>query len=125
MSQNSLVKPFAAGAVAYAVQNYYLNKGQTQSMYFGAAVGAGQYMAEMFAPTIKQTLGASGGSLMEKVSEIGAAGAAAYALNKYLLKNESYRDNMMQDLSTVVIANVASELIDDFFAGKQLDYFNN
>ena len=125
MSKNSLVKPFAAGAIAYGVQNYYLNKGSQQAMYFGASVAAGQYLADMFSPTIKSTLGTSAGSLLEKVSEIGASGAAAYALNKYLLKNESYRDNMTQDLACVIVANVGSELIDDFFAGRQLNYFTD
>ena len=125
MSKNSLVKPFAAGAIAYGVQNYYLNKGSQQAMYFGASVAAGQYVADMFSPTIKSTLGTSAGSLMEKVAEIGSAGAAAYALNKYLLKNESYRDNMTQDLACVIVANVGSELIDDFFAGRQLNYFTD
>ena len=125
MSKNSLVKPFAAGAIAYGVQNYYLNKGNQQAMYFGASVAAGQYIAEMFSPTIKSTLGTSAGSLLEKVAEIGSSGAAAYALNKYLLKNESYRDNMTQDLATIVIANVGSELIDDFFSGRQLNYFTD
>ena len=91
MSKNSLVKPFAAGAIAYGVQKYYLNKG-SQAMYFGASVAAGQYVADMFAPTIKATLGTGVGGLMEKVSEIGASSASAYALNKYLLKNESYRE---------------------------------
>ena len=125
MSKNSLVKPFAAGAIAYGVQNYYLNKGSQQAMYFGASVAAGQYLADMFSPTIKSTLGTSAGSLLEKVAEIGSSGAAAYALNKYLLKNESYRDNMTQDLACVIVANVGSELIDDFFAGRQLNYFTD
>ncbi len=125
MSKNSLVKPFAAGAIAYGIQNYYLNKGSQQSMYFGASVAAGQYIADMFSPTIKSLVGAGAGGLLDKVAEIGSSGAAAYALNKYLLKNESYRDNMTQDLASIVIANVGSELIDDFFSGRKLDYFTD
>lgn len=124
-SKSSMIKPLAGAGVAYAVQKFYLNKDQTQAMYFGASVGAGMYVAEMVSPMLKPALGATAGSLVEKVVELGSSAGSAYALNKYVLKNESYRDNMMNDLGTIVVANVASEFIDDFFSNRQLDYFRD
>lgn len=124
-SSNSVMKPLFAGAVAFGIQRYYLNKDQNQAMYFGGAVAAGQYVADMFSPSLKPMFGATGGSLIEKVVELGSSGASAIVLNKYVLKNESYRDNMMQDASTIVVANVASELLDDMWNNKKIDYFSD
>ncbi len=124
-SSSNVIKPLSAGVVAYGVQKYYLNKDNNQAMYFGASVGAGMLASGFITPMLKPALGATAGSLMEKVAEMGATAGSAYALNKYVLKNESYRDNMVADIGTIVVANVASELIDDFLTGKPLNYFTD
>ncbi len=124
-SSNSLIKPMASGAVAFAVQNFYFKKSQQQSIYFGVAVGAGMVASGFVSPMISGAVGGTAGSLMEKVIELGASGGSAMALNKYILKNDSYRDNMITDFATIVVSNIASELIDDFLSGKKLDYFSD
>lgn len=123
--QNNIVKPLSAGVVAYAVQKYYLNKDNTQAMYFGGSVAAGTYASEMISPMLKKAAGSTAGSLMEKVLEIGAGVGSAVALNTYVLKNTSYRDNMMNDVGVIVLSSVASEFIDDFVYGRKLDYWTD
>lgn len=108
---SNYLQPITAGGMAYAIQKYYFNKGNQQAMYFGAAVAGGIVLAEMMTPNLNHMVGSEAGSVLEKVVDIGASGAAAVALNKYVLKNENYRDTLVNDMATVVVANVAAEMV--------------
>ena len=108
---SNYLQPITAGGMAYAIQKFYFKKADKQSMYFGAAVAAGIVLAEMVTPNLNQMIGSEAGTVLEKVVDIGASGAAAVALNKYVLKNENYSDTLVNDLATVVVANVAAEMV--------------
>lgn len=132
MSSNSVsldyMKPLISGGVAAGLDMFYLGESNTtKSMTFGVAVAAGTFVGGMvgnFAPDINLPILGSGKGLEQRVLEIGAGAGTSYAVNKYILKNVAYREDMTQKLGVIVVADLAAELVCDFLAGRPLSVFS-
>ena len=132
MSSNTLsldyVKPLVAGGVAVALDMFYLGEQNTmKSATFGASVAAGTFVGGMlgnYAPDIDLPVLGNGKGLEQRILEIGAGAGVGYGFNKYVLKNSSYREEMIQKIGVIVVADLASELVSDFLAGRPLSIFS-
>lgn len=112
--ENELIKPLAAGGIAYAFENQYFKQSPMSSMKFGAAVAAGIFVGS----SVDTMLGiqsskvlTTGKGLENRVIEIGSAAGAGYALNKYILKNDFTNGEMVTKLMEIAIADIGAEYL--------------
>jgi hypothetical protein len=57
---------------------------------------------------------------MQRVAEVGFGTGIGFAVNKFVFKNSSYRENMTNKLGVLVAADIGGEYITDFLAGRPL-----
>ena len=62
----------------------------------------------------------NGKGLLESVAEIRFGAGTAYGINKFVLKNNCFKENMTNKLITLTFADIAGEYISDFVAGRPL-----
>jgi hypothetical protein len=126
MSSNSL-KPIITAIVATAGDKYILNQADmNKSLYFGVAVGAGIYAAQMIVPMLPNSQGSMGDvsikTLETRIAEIGLGAGAAYALNRFALNNEPNRNDMMKKVALIAASDFVSEYATDYLSGKPLSF---
>ena len=115
---HAVAKPVVAGLVAGALDQYVLKGGRIEeSAMFGAAVGAGIFSVSWVEPLVgpyfptKTPMGAIGKALEGRIVEIACGAGAAYALNRFVLKNEINFNDMMKKLGVIVAADLAGETV--------------
>jgi hypothetical protein len=127
MNSDAVIKPLAAAATAFAIDKFYFNESNLQrSAMFAASVGAGVYVgaiAGQYAPDFQLPMLGSGKAAESRVLEIALGGGAAYAVNKFVLKNDYGRNDLVKRLGSIVVADFAGELISDYVAGRPLAVF--
>jgi hypothetical protein len=127
MNSDAVVKPLATAAAAFAIDKLYFKEtDMKRSAMFAASVGAGVYIGSMvgqYAPDFQLPMLGSGKSAESRILEIALGGGAAYALNKYVLKNDYSRDDMLKRLGTIVVADFAGEIVADYVAGRPIAIF--
>ena len=64
----------------------------------------------------------NGKGLMQRAVEIGSGTGASYVINKYVMKNSSYKENIMNKIGAIVVADLAGEYISDYIAGRPLSF---
>ena len=123
-----LLKPLIAGGVAIAADQFYLKQTDiTKSLTFAGSVAAGIYAGTLIgnmAPDLQLPVLGSGKGLESRILEVGAGGGATYAVNKYILKNAVYKDEMIQRLGVILVCDLTAELACDFLAGRPLSIFS-
>ena len=129
-SMSGYVKPLVGAATAIALDKFVLmNTNMTSSLYFGASVGGALFLVGMFDANVPNFLpdiaaiGASGATLSKRVAEITAGAGAAYAINKFVLKNDNSPQLMAKKLAVVLAADFAGEYASDYFSSQALSYF--
>ena len=130
MSENTLLKPLITGATVVAIDKFVMkNDNMNESLYFGAAAAAGIYAGTMIAKAMPLPLPSGdyfdGKTLELRVAEITAGAGIAYALNKYVLKNDYSQDQMLNKLAVIAVADFISEYATDYLQGNKLAYFTN
>lgn len=125
MSNN--LKPIITAIVATAGDKYLLNQpDMNKSLYFGVAVGAGIYASSMITPMLPSSQGSIDGislkTLETRLAEIGIGAGSAYAINRYVLKNELNRNDMMMKLALIGASDFVSEYLVDYLQGKPLSF---
>jgi hypothetical protein len=128
MSQTDyIVKPLATAAAAIAIDQFFFNESDlNKSLTFGVSAGAGAYLGMMVGsslPDLSSTLPTflgNGKGLIQRVSEVGFGVGSAYAVNKFILKNNCYRENTMNKIGAFIAADIAGEYISDYIAGRPL-----
>ena len=126
-SSDYMIKPIASAGFAVAIDQLVLNEPDlNKSLIFGASSAIGVYGGMMigsyipdFSESVPAILG-NGKGLVQRISEVGFGSGAGYAINKYVLKNSSYRENMTNKLIALVAADIGGEYIADFLAGRPL-----
>lgn len=120
MSQNqTLMKPVIVGCIAAAIDKFYLQERDTmRTLYFGAAVAAGNYGAEFVYPLIKHiplpTLSRElyeGKTLAERFAEVGMSTGMIYVLNKYIMQNDIYRNEELIRIGVIAASDFAGTYI--------------
>ena len=131
MSSNSvdIVKPIATAGVAVVIDQFFFNESDlTKSLTFGVSAGAGAYLGMMvgsslpdLSSSLPQFLG-NGKGLLQRVTEIGLGTGVGYVVNKYVMKNTSYKENIMNKIGGIIAADIAGEYIADYLAGRPLSF---
>ena len=129
-SMSGYVKPLVGAGVAIALDKFVLmNPNMQSSLYFGASVGGALFLVGMFDTNVPNFLpditaiGADGATLSKRVAEITASSAAAYAINKFVMKNDNSPQLMMKKLAVVLASDFAGEYASDYFSSRALSYF--
>jgi hypothetical protein len=134
MSQNqTLMKPVVVGCIAAAIDKFYLQEENSmRSLYFGAAVGAGNYAAEYTYPLIKHipmpTLSKDlyeGKTLAERIAEVSMSTSMIFVLNRYILKIDIYKDEMMMRMGIIAASDVMGTYICEYIDNQKLEFFTD
>ena len=128
MDTTLLYKPVVAGLTAYGIDKFYFKNGSSNhNMYFAGSVALGIGLGAMtnsLTADVQQTILPNGKGLLQRAVEIGGGAASAYGINKYVLKNESYKDvseiGSAKIIGAIVVADVVSEYFCDYMAGRPL-----
>jgi hypothetical protein len=125
---NSYLKPLITGAVAVAGDKMLFNEPDlTKSLYFGAAVAGGTYIGAMVGdmiPVVVPSTGFFDGKTLEvRLAEVGVGAGSAYALNRYVLKNDYQYSQMLNKIALIAGADFVAEYITDYLENRPLSFF--
>ena len=128
MSESTLLKPIAMGAVVIALDKFVMkNQNMNESLYFGLAGAVGAYGGAMVAKAMPLPLPSGdyfdGKTLELRIAEIGIGAGVGYALNKYALKNDFNQKNMLNKLGILAVADFISEYAVDYIQGRAPSFF--
>ena len=128
-SSDYMIKPLASAGFTVAIDQLVLGETDiNKSVLFGVSSGIGVYAGMMvgsYLPDLSAELPTflgNGKGLLQRVAEVGFGGGAAFAINKYMMKNLSYRENMTNKIATLVVADIAGEYVSDYIAGRPLSF---
>jgi hypothetical protein len=130
MSESTLLKPLAMGAVVVALDKFVMkNQNMNESLYFGLAGAVGAYGGAMVAKAMPLPLPSGdyfdGKTLEMRIAEIGIGAGVGYALNRYALKNDFNQKNMLNKLGILAAADFISEYAVDYMQGRKLAFFTD
>ena len=130
MSESTLLKPLAMGAVVVALDKFVMkNQNMNESLYFGLAGAVGAYGGAMVAKAMPLPLPSGdyfdGKTLEMRIAEIGVGAGVGYALNRYALKNDFNQKNMLNKLGILAAADFISEYAVDYMQGRKLAFFTD
>jgi hypothetical protein len=117
LTQALFAKPFAAGAVAGAIDRFYFDKPSLKgNALVGAAVAAG-----ILAADVGMKLGDKASHHVEKsietrILELGASSAATLGIERFVLGRYTPPNQMPEKLAAIVISEMAGEWIVSSFA---------
>lgn len=122
---DQITKAVSTGLVAAALNKFYLNNDNNSSLYLGAAVAGGNYIGQMGAfivPEMNLPVLGNGKGLGQRIVESGTSVGASYAINTYILKNTTFRENIYDKIGVIVVSDILGEYIADFMAGRPLSF---
>jgi hypothetical protein len=130
---SSLAKPLTMGLIAGAIDQFYLQESSLQrTAYFAGAVAVGNYASEFAVPIIKHinlpTLSHNlydSKTLMERIVEVGSSSAMIYVLNKYLLNNDIYRNELMLRLGIIAVSDVGATYLLEYLNNQKLEFLTD
>ena len=115
---HAIAKPLVAGLAAGAADHFLMkNQDIKSNMYFAAAVGGGIAAVSWVEPLVSPCFpshtpcGMIGKALEGRIIEIVCGSGAAYAMNRYVLKNEYTSEDMMYKLAIVIGADLIAETV--------------
>jgi len=128
-SENSYLRPLAVGSVAAFLDRFYIGEeSMTRNALFGVAVAGGVYASEMVTPSIMPNVPSinetlyNGKTMATRGTEIVVASGSAFALNKYLLMNDRFSDEMLLRAGVVAVSDVVGTYVAEYFAGVPLSF---
>lgn len=130
MSETTLLKPIFMGATIIALDKFVMKQqNMNQSLYFGLAGAIGAYGGAMVAKAMPLPLPTGeyfdGKTLETRIAEIGIGAGVGYALNKYALKNDFNRQDMMNKLALLAASDFIAEYAVDYMQGRKLSFFTD
>lgn len=130
MSENTLLKPIVMGATVVALDKFVMKtQNMNESLYFGLAGAVGAYGGAMVAKAMPLPLPSGeyfdGKTLEMRIAEIGVGAGVGYALNKFVLKNDFNKQNMLNKLGILAGADFISEYLTDYIQGRAPAFFTN
>jgi uncharacterized membrane protein YwzB len=114
-----LFKPLAGAGIIFAIDKYY-NKEQDymRSAKLAGSVGLGFFVGTMLGQYLPdnelELFFSNGRNVQERLMEIIGGAGSAYAVNKFILKNELNRDSMQQKLMEIIVADLIAESLSEF-----------
>lgn len=114
----SFVKPMVAAATILLIDKFYFkNNNMKSNIYFAGSVGVGIFasssvgeMSRNLFPT-STAIGSLGKNLESRVVEIVCGSGSAYAVNRFLLKNEYKMSDMIPRIISIAVADMVAETV--------------
>jgi len=118
------------GATVIALDKFVMKTpNMKESLYFGLAGAVGVYAGQMVAKALPLPLPSGeyfdGKTLEMRIAEIGIGAGGAYALNRYVLKNDYNSRNMLNKVALIAAADFISEYAVEYVQGRKLSFFTN
>ena len=127
MNSDYVIKPVSTAAAVYVIDQFIMRESnQTKSFYLGIAGGVGAYAGLMVGANLPDmsdsvpTYLGNGKSLISRVAEVGFGVGGAYAINRYVLNNNSFRENAMNTVGTLIAGDILGEYVTDYIQGRPL-----
>ena len=124
-SSDYMIKPLATAGLVVALDQMVLNENNiNNSIIFGVSAAAGVYAGMMIGyaiPDMSATLPVflgNGKGLIQRVAEVGFGGGIGYGINKFVFKNNRFKDKMTNRLGVLVAADICGEYVTDFIQGR-------
>lgn len=118
---HAIAKPLVAGLAAGVADHFLMKNSDIKSnMYFGGAVAGGIAAVSWIEPLVSPCfpthtpIGGMGKALEGRIIEIACGSAAAYAMNRYVLKNEYTSNDLMYKVGIVAGADLIGETVCEF-----------
>ena len=116
---NNVSKAVLAGVYSYALDKYVMGeKLESRSLTFGAVVAGGMLFEESLGMLIKPVLPlpnfipknsvVSGKKLVDRIAETLSTTASVFLVNKYLLRNDIYKGEVLMRMGIIATADLAS-----------------
>ena len=130
MSESTLLKPLAMGAVVVALDKFVMkNQNMNESLYFGLAGAVGAYGGAMVAKAMPLPLPSGdyfdGKTLEMRIAEIGIGAGVGYGLNMFVLKNDYDQNALGKKLALLATADFIAEYAVDYIQGRTPAFFTN
>jgi len=126
---NMNLRPIMVGAVAVALDKYAIGETNlNSSLYFGVAVGVGVYASEYIAPYIAVDLPTpsstlyNGKTLATRLIEISSSVGGAFLMNKYLLQNDLYRNEVFKKVGVIALSDVVGTYAAEYINGSAMTF---
>ncbi len=121
-------KPLLMAGAVVAIDRFVLKQTNlNNSLYFGVAGAIGVYTAGMVATMVPLPLPSGtyfdGKTLELRILEITIGSGVAYGINRFVLKNDFNKNDMMLKVGVIAVADVISELADDYLSSRPLSFF--
>lgn len=115
---HAIVKPVVAGISAGAMDHLVMkNPDLKRCALFGGAVGLGimlvspvEMIVSPYFPT-NTPMGHIGKALEGRIVEVACGSASAYALNRFVLKNEYTSQDLLYKVGIVALSDIISETV--------------
>lgn len=127
MNSDYVIKPVSTAAAVYVIDQFIMRESnQTKSFYLGIAGGVGAYAGLLVGANLPDmsdslpTYLGNGKSLIGRVAEVGFGVGGAYAINRYVLNNNSFRENAMNTVGTLIAGDILGEYVTDYIQGRPL-----
>jgi len=124
---SSMVKSATGAGLAFAFDKFWFQERNfTNSAYFAGSVGLGLAVGgAVGAMAPDYDLGSFGSSkaIESRISEIIFGTGTAYLVNKFALKNDYSRNQLLEKLAVIAICDVVGELVSDAVAGREINPF--
>ena len=128
MSDSSiLLKPIITAGIVVALDQYVMKtRNINESFYFGAAAAVGTYAGGMVAKAMPIDIGS--GSYFDsktvemRVAEVAIGAGSGYAINRFVLKNEYNKNDLIMKLGIIAGSDFVAEYLTDYLAGRKLSF---
>lgn len=128
-NSNGMLKPACIALSAVVLDKILFGTENIQSsLLFGAVCGAGSWTAELIAPTITPDIPmfnqkmANSKIVGERMVELGISSVGVFALNKYVLNNDPYKNEMGYRMLTVAASDVLGTYLSEYIDSKPLQF---
>jgi hypothetical protein len=132
IANNPVVLKIACGSIVAGLLDRFVMgvedvmSNATFGMVTGVSLGAGLYVSSMI-PMPIIPIGEFGGfyqakTVTARVSEIVIGTAAAYSLNRFVLKNDYNTSQFSKRIGILVASDFVSEYVSDYIASRSLNY---
>lgn len=131
---SNFAKPALMGVYSMLIDKFYLGeRDMNKTLYFGLASAVGSYASEWVVPVVnplvKSIPSLSTGlyetkTLTDRIVEVGSSTATVYVLNKYILNNDNYKDEILLRMGVIAVADFASTYTLEYMNNKPLDFLH-
>ena len=113
-----------SGLLDYFIMQRNDDKDMSSSVKFALSVGAGSLIGNYVADNISQS--ANLPTVAERVMEVAAGSAGAYAINRYMLKNDWAQDNetFIKKVALIGASEFLATYTVEYMQGSALSYFS-